>query len=608
GLKYAAAGTLTSDVSIGVDAPDVKIGTTVDTDNLDLGSDTVALTVKGNGVTMTAAANLSVTSHSKSVLSHDGTSITLGNVSDATVISGDTISIEGSGAVLSADTDGDVQLDSAVGRTIEIGTDVAKEPLAITVGQTGMDNMSLVADAIALTGAVTSTGTVTIDGDTTVTGTVIAKFDASNKVTVDNGLVDITTAAATISSAVTKITGGSATIEDSTSASSVNVSTASGVVLKSNTAITADVTSGGAIDIGTDVVTQLVSVGNSDASTTVTLTSGVSSIAMTNSGITLTDTTIDSFSIAGNEMTGVTSATPATSALYIAAGASDADAIGGNLYLDGGEKHGTGVYGNVVIGGESTVLIDLQTDMSITGDVSFTSPAVISTSGDASGGDDLTLEAGSSTDNATISGHIVLKPGYLASSSVGNGQVQVHSDIEFDSSLDRTISVGSVSSGAGKDLTIAAGLSTDGAGGDVNIFGGDGNVDTVGATNNGAVNIGTQDTREVVIGTSNMDVTVTGDIVFNDDLEFNGSKTIKAGTGGGSTGYSLTLQGGDGTAGGDLILNGGSGNGLVNIGSTDTSSILLGSSVTTTSGSAFTIENDNIFTVNGNDLKLVGDN
>ncbi|GIQ87565.1 hypothetical protein KIPB_009630, partial [Kipferlia bialata] len=598
GHLYLDSGVKNAAVSAG----DIYIGTLGSTSDIAIGSSSL--------VTFAVEASTSA-----DVVANEIELATASTSPDTFVrLNNDAITLEAAGAIDIYSTGSNVKLGTSdtvntflVGKTVSITGASADDSIAL-----GTDFAYQKVGGNKLVDLAPTTVQIGLDTDTvgdktalTLEGTITAKFDDNNLVSVATGAVGITTVDATITSSGTTTIESATTVIKDTGSSQIGIS--GGIIaLSSDTGVTVDVTTGDYIKIGTTAVEQLVTVGNAHADTTVTLTAGASGVAMDNDGTTITGTktTVGSFSIAGNAMTGVTSATTTTSALYIAAGASSSNAVaGGHLYLNGGLKDVGGAHGNVIIGGVSTALIDLQTDVSIDGDISFPkdASAVISTSGDATGGDDLTLEAGSSLADGIISGHIILKPGYRATSSVENGQVQVHSDIEFDSSLDRTISVGSVGSGNGKSLTIAAGLSSVGAGGDVNILGGDGNVDTVGATNNGAVNVGTSDTSAVNISVAGTDVNVYGDIVFHDDLEFNGSKTIKA-----STGESLTVQGGD--SAGDLILNGGIGNGLVNIGSATTSSILLGSSVTTTSGTAFTIDNDNIFTVNGNDLKLVGDN
>ncbi|GIQ86732.1 hypothetical protein KIPB_008638, partial [Kipferlia bialata] len=310
-LVYATGGALQSTTgTLLVDAPTLNVGTSATAltlggaagaATLGVGSSTTAVTVDGSGITMTAVGggisletgvgDLAISSgtNTHSILTHTGGVVTLGHDED-TVIVGDTISIQGSGAAFSADTNGAVKIDSAASQALNIGTDNVSS--AINVGQAGLPTIGLTAVAVNLTGAVGVTGATTLTGGLTVTDLALlqngvtvsgAITTISDGITVAGGLA-VTTGTAAITNA---LTAGSLTVSGASVLDTVTVNGA----LTTDAGITANtvgITSSAGLEVNAGAIT-LSSAAGVDVSNALTASStldvsGVTTLSTTNVG------------------------------------------------------------------------------------------------------------------------------------------------------------------------------------------------------------------------------------------------------------------------------------------------------------------------------------
>ncbi|GIQ86612.1 hypothetical protein KIPB_008495, partial [Kipferlia bialata] len=521
-LVAGAGGIADGAIIIGSDlASKVTVGS-VNSPLVEVDAIGVTMTSGADGMTLDSdGATMTLKTDTHTALSTVGTTLALGDSSTST--------LDITGSDISIDTDASVELKATD------GTDTST--VTVTPG--------LVAVASKDT-TVTGDGVTVTANTVSVTADITAKFDADNVVAIGDGAVSITSAAATITSDL-------ATVRDSTDASKIVVTA---------DAVTVDVAAGKDIKIGTDSVAQVMTVGNTETASTVTLTTGGSVVAMTNTDVTVTadKTTIGNVEIVGNTIAGLTTNTDTENDLYVAAGpAADGLAVGGDLYIDGGAAGSAA--GDVLIGTVSTTDIKLGTNTEIVGDINLSQigPSVISNSGIM--GYDLTLEAGTPVDPADASGNLILKAG----TATVAGKVQVHSDIEFESSTDRVISV---ADGSSSSLTIAGSANGGGVAGSVTIVGGDG-----GAGTDGDVMIGSSNTSNIKIGPTGRELTVTstGAVTVEETLSVTGlstlptlgGSTVTVGEGAGfdfvSAGGSFSMLGADCTSGvcGGIAISGG---------------------------------------------------
>ncbi|GIQ90477.1 hypothetical protein KIPB_013281, partial [Kipferlia bialata] len=322
--------------------------------------------------------------------------------------------------------------------------------------------------------------------------------------------------------------------------------------------------------------------------------------------------------------------------ITITAGAtSDVGQSGGDLVLDAGAGQTALIGGAISVGGTNASSITLgadttfDKDVTITGDVELAGDSAITVAASAAGqnGDDLTLTAGTVSDDNRTGGSVVINAGAGSavggtdgsieigavaasitlgdsSSAVSTGTVEVIGDTvtlghNTASVIDASVSVSATGvnivgdlwmapsdsdsvgaiapltpsgSADGYDMVISGGApsSVTNDAGDLVLRAGAGNTSTY----DGSISLGVTATKAITVGAASVDIDMTGNLTLDSDLTFTGAKTITTET----DGADLTIQAGGGATGGDLHINAASAgtSGVINIGLANTAGIVLG--------------------------------
>ncbi|GCA63971.1 hypothetical protein KIPB_012727, partial [Kipferlia bialata] len=352
--------------------------------------------------------------------------------------------------------------------------------------------------AISTTGDLTFTGAKTISGLAATTGTSLtvtagaanASDNVGGDLILDAGAGDGSGATGTV-----KLGTNSDTI---TVGASGSATTVEGSFKLPGATFTTDDTHTLVVDNDSITFSHDATV-SSDTAMTISVTGADEDMTIdTNSGSVIVGTASDLVRIGTTlEVQGPITSVDDGADLTITGGAG-ADAMnGGDLLLNGGST-GTGVVGSVVIGSATTLAVDIQSDVTMTGanTIFGNNNLTLDTAGIVSiGASAAEVNLGNAgfpvtvtTDEFEVVGIATLESGSMA----------LIGDLTLDGSADRKVSVGqAAANGAGNDLTLTGGSAlTSGVGGNVYVTGGanagalsDGTV-VIGATSTSAVNVG----------------------------------------------------------------------------------------------------------------------